>query len=252
MKKLKVNYYTYFLIFASCITGMFKECLIFLFIILWHELGHIVAIKYYHYPIKEVEILPFGGVTRIEKDLNSPLKEDLIISMMGIIMQLFLLGILIFLKENNLISFPLYSLFLKYNLSIMFFNLLPIIPLDGSIFLRSILEKFCSFLTSQIIIIIISLISVILFIYCNYYFALNNYLICLFLIYKIYNYFKDLKYLKNRFFLERFLKNYPSSQIKVISNLKYMQKERKHFVHQDKKIIPEKEALKTYFKRKMI
>ena len=79
MKKIKINAFTYFFIISACLTGMFKECLILMLIIFIHELGHVLAIKYFNYPIKSIDFLPFGGITKIEKDLNSSINADLII-----------------------------------------------------------------------------------------------------------------------------------------------------------------------------
>ena len=237
--KFKINAYTYFLLISAIICGVFKECIILFTIVLLHEIGHIIAIKFFDYEIKEVEILPFGGITKIAKDLNSSLNKEIVIS---------IFFILFLLKQNNLINLNIYKLFLKYNLSILLFNLLPIIPLDGSIFLKSILEKFFSFYYTQIIMIIISSIMVILFGYVNYLFNLNNYLIAIFLVYKIYDYLINLKYLKNRFLLERYLNDYHFKKIKVISSLNSMQKEKKHLFSFNDKLVREKDILKRYFK----
>ena len=246
--KVKINAYTYFLLISAIICGVFKECIILFTIVLLHEIGHIIAIKFFGYEIKEIEILPFGGITKIAKDLNSSLNKEIIISISGVLMQLIIFFILFLLKQNNLINLEIYKLFFKYNLSILLFNLLPIIPLDGSIFLKSILEKFFSFYYTQIIMIIISLIMVILFGYVNYLFNLNNYLIAVFLVYKIYDYFINLKYLKNRFLLERYLNDYHFKKIKVISSLNSMQKEKKHLFSFNDKLVREKDILKRYFK----
>ena len=204
-------------------------------------------IKHFKYKIIEVELLPFGGITKIEKDLNSSLNKEIIISISGIIMQLGLFIVLSFLRQYQLISYNIYNLYNKYNFSILIFNLLPIIPLDGSIFVKSLLEKYISFYNSQIINIIISLVFLIIFIYFNYYFSLNNYLIAVFLFYKIYEYLKNLKYIYNRFLLERYLKEYNYRKIKVIKKLKQIQKEKKNYFQINNSIIKERDVLKKYF-----
>ncbi len=246
--KIKINNFTYFFLISACLTGLFKDFLLLFFIIIIHELGHIFIIKYYHYEIKEVEILPFGGLTKIEKDLNSSLSKEIVISLAGILMQLLLFIFMSFLYFQKIISINTYYTFKKYNFSILIFNLLPIIPLDGSIFFKSIFEKFFSFYKSQILIIIISFLMVSLFTYVNYHFKLNNYLIIIFLIYKIYLYIKDLKYLKNKFLLERYLNEYNFSKIKIINKINNMQKERKHYFKYKNNLVTEKAVLKRYFR----
>ena len=86
-----------------------------------------------------------------------------------------------------------------------------------------------------------------LFTYFNYYFKLNNYLIIIFLIYKIFLYIKDLKYLKNKFLLERYLNEYNFSKIKIINKINNMQKERKHYFKYNNNLVTEKAVLKRYF-----
>lgn len=249
MKKLiKINYLTYFFILSAILCGMFKECLILLLVIIIHELGHVIIIKYYKYKINCIELLPFGGITKIEKDINSSLNKEIMISIAGILMQLILFIATSFLYYHNFLSHDIYYLFKKYNLSILIFNLLPIIPLDGSIFIRSLLEKFLSFRLANIISVYLSLVILCLFIYLNYILQLNNYLIGIFLLYKIIVYIKEYKYLENRFLLERYLNNYNYSKIKRIKDIKDMSKEKIHYMTKNNKIIKEKEILCSYFR----
>ncbi len=250
MSKIKINSFTYFFIISSCLTGMFKECLILMFIIFMHEIGHIIAIKYFNYEIKSIDFLPFGGLIKLEKNLNSAINADLIISICGILMQLVLYIVLSFFNYYSLISNDIYNIFCKYNFSILIFNLLPIIPLDGSVFIKSLLEKYFSFWKSQILIIILSSIFLLIFLYFNYYYELNNYLIAFFLLYKIIMYIKELKYLENRFLLERYLYSFKYPKVKIIKNIKNMQKERKHYFKIEDKLFREKDVLRAYFQSK--
>ena len=247
MKKIKINAFTYFFIISACLTVMFKECLILMLIIFIHELGHVLAIKYFNYPIKSIDFLPFGGITKIEKDLNSSINADLIISVSGVLCQLVLYIIIAFFYYHKILDNSFYQLFCKYNFSILFFNLLPIIPLDGSIFLKSILEKHFSFWQSQILTVIFSFFFLLVFLYFNYFYALNNYLIICFLFYKIWIYIKELKYVENRFLLERYLHDYKYSKVKIINNIKGIQKQKKHYFQIKDKLIKEKDVLKAYF-----
>ena len=247
MKKLKINPLTYFFLISICLTGLFKEGLILIFIITCHEIGHILAIKYFHYEIKEIDFLPFGGFIKIDKRLNSSISKEMIISLCGILMQLFLYIIFSFFYYHHYLSREVYQIFNKYNFSILIFNLLPIIPLDGSVFLKSVFEKFFSFWQSQILLIVVSFIFLVFFFSFNYYCGLNNYLIGFFLFYKISLYLKNLKYLENRFLLERYLYNYDYEQVKIVKGIRKMQKERKHYFKIKDKLIAEKDVLEAYF-----
>lgn len=204
MKIIKLDYSTIYLLFILFICGFIRVGLTILVIILIHELGHILVCLYFKFKIINVTIYPFGGITHIEKDLNTPVYKDILLALGGIFMQLILMFI------NN-------SLFIKYNLSIMLFNMLPIIPLDGSYLLKAILNKFYSFKRAYFIYIVISIISIFIYIGYNYKYSINNYLIISIFIYRIYRVIKDYKYIYNRFLLERYLKKY---KFKYISTRK--------------------------------
>ena len=76
--------------------------LVFLFIfVLFHELGHALAAKYFKINTKDITLYPFGGIARISQRPNN-CWEDLIISFAGplanfLIAKIFL--ILTFLKS---------------------------------------------------------------------------------------------------------------------------------------------------------
>ena len=173
MKIIKINFLTIYFLLLLFLCGYLKVGLIIFFIVIFHELGHILFIKLFNYKIVSINIYPFGGITKINKDINTPVNKELIIAAAGVIFQLLLFIIIIILPISNYNK----SLFYKYNLSILIFNLLPIIPLDGSIILNSLLNKIFSYKLSYYIYLIISLITLILYILTNYWLSLNNYLI---------------------------------------------------------------------------
>ena len=237
MKIIKIHNLTYYLILMAFLCGYIKRALIILFIIIIHELGHVILIKLFGYHIKSITIYPFGGITKIEKDLNSPLKEDLLISIAGVFIQCILFII------------PSIELH-KYNLSIILFNLLPIIPLDGSYILLSFLNKLFSYQKAYNIYLIISLISIILYILFNYWYSLNNYLLVILFIIKTYETFKNKKYNYNRFLLERYLHNYPFKYLSTKKgNLNILKKDTYQYFKENNKIISEKKKLKEMFEQ---
>lgn len=240
MKIIKINNLTYFFLILFFLTGYFKIALIILFIVFFHELGHVFFIKLFKYKVVDMTIYPFGGMTHIEKKLNSPLKHDLIIAFGGIFFQLFL----------YLIPFKgitkLY--FIKYNTSIMLFNMLPIIPLDGSIILNSILNKFFSYKLSYKLYLIISLLFIIIYLFLNYTYSLNNYLIVSLFIVKTYTAYKNTKYLFYRFLLERYLYDLPFKYLNTKKgNLDILKKDTYQYFKEDGNIISEKKMLKKLF-----
>ena len=72
-----------------------------------------------------------------------------------------------FLYKYGFIVSSTYHMFNTYNRSIILFNLIPIIPLDGSKLIFSLFTKFLSFRISYILIIIVGVISLVLFI-CSF------------------------------------------------------------------------------------
>ena len=168
---------TYFLIFSFLFTGLIKNIILIYFIVIFHELGHIFIIKVLGYKIIRVDIYPSGGVTKLDKKINTKLAHDLLISIFGVLFQVLFYLIFYFLYSSSFIRSSTYELFLTYNTTILLFNLLPIIPLDGYQLLRCIWEILFPFKKAFKISFVISIIAILLFITYNHLFSLNNYLI---------------------------------------------------------------------------
>jgi Zn-dependent protease len=128
-------------------------------LVLLHELGHSLAAMGYGIPVKDITLLPIGGVARLERMPEKPLHElgvalagpavNVILAMVllpivavlavmqgtplsaGMLMQPGLLGLLVFL--------------LTANVSLAVFNMIPAFPLDGGRVLRAILGFFVDY-----------------------------------------------------------------------------------------------------------
>ena len=249
MKIIKINSLTIYYLFILFLTGFLVQGIIIFMIVIIHEIGHIIVIKHYGYKINSINIYPFGGITKIDKDLNTSTNRELLIASGGILFQL-LLQIIVYLLPIRLY---IKTIIIKYNLSILLFNLIPIIPLDGSIIINSLLNKYLSFKNSYILNIIISIISIILYILFNYCYSLNNYLIIGLFIYKIYEYIKSFKYIWNRFLLERYLKKYKYKKISTkAGDLSILKIDTYQYFKEGKKIIKEEEKLRDLFDNKGI
>ena len=130
----------------------------------------------------------------------------------------------------------------------MLFNLIPIIPLDGSIIVKCILNKFFSFKKSYVLYIIISIISVFLYVIINYKYSINNYLIIGIFIYKIYYSIKEYKFIYNKFLLERYLKKYKFNYISTKKgNLDILKLDTYQYFKEDEKIVSEAKKLEERF-----
>ena len=249
MKIIKVNFLTLYFLLLLFLCGYLKIGIIIFLIVLFHELGHIFFIKLFKYKIINVTLYPFGGITKIDKDINTPLNKELLIACGGIIFQLILFIIIYFVPINVITKELLY----KYNMSILLFNMLPIIPLDGSIIINSLLNKIFSYKVSYYLYIIISIIFSIFYLFFNYWYSLNNYLIVSLFIIKTYKDIKNYKYLKTRFLLERYLNKYEYKYISTkTGNLDILKIDTYQYFKENNKIVSEYSKLKEKFDSKYI
>lgn len=245
----KINVATYFLILTFLFTGLIKNIILVYLIVIVHELGHIFIIKLLKYKIVKVEIYPMGGVTSVDKKINTPLKHEFLIAIFGILFQVLLLFLFCILFNNSLISYNTYYMFLNYNKTIMLFNMLPIIPLDGYIIFRSIFEIIFPYKKAFYLSFIFSVIFIIIFITYNELYSLNNYLIISFLVFKIINTYKDFKYIHLKFLMERHLYNFKHNKFNYESekNLDLLKKDTYHYFKEDGSIYSEKTLLFNRF-----
>ena len=247
--KIQIHSITYFLFFTYVITGHFKHIVLIFLIVFLHELGHVFFLKFFHYQAESIEILPFGGITKTNKLINTPINQDLLIYFGGVFFQLLLFFVFIFLKNNGVIHEDTYSIFFKYNCSILIFNILPIRPLDGGEILKLFLEKFYPYAKAQKIANGLSILFLILFFFVNWKFNLNNYVIISFLLVKIYELIKKENFYKNKFMLERFLYTLPYQKInnEKKKNITLLKKETYHYFKDGEKYVSEKELLRRKF-----
>lgn len=244
MKIIKINFVTIYFLLILFLCGYLKIGLIIFLIVIIHELGHVFFALLFHYKILNITIYPFGGITKINKDLNTPIYKELLIASGGVIFQLILFLIINYLP----LSIYFKSNFIKYNFSILFFNLLPIIPLDGSVILNSFLNMIFSYKKSYYIYFFISVIGIFLYLFTNIWFSLNNYLIIsLFVIKTIYAW-KNYKFLLNRFLLERYINKYEYKFINTKEgNLDILKIDTYQYFKENGKIVSEMTKLKERF-----
>jgi len=220
------------------ITGNFKGFFIFSIIILIHELGHIIPAIYYKWKIEKVILLPFGALTLFNEKINRPLKEEFIILISGPLIQIFFTYILLQIHYDSDIQ--------NYSNLILFFNLLPIYPLDGSKLLNIILNKITNFKKSHLLTIYISLLTT-FFLFIKVKINLIFILIIIFIIGKVIEELKNHRNLFNLFLLERNMYNFNFKKRKTINNINQMKRDYKHIIYSEGKYETEREILKKRF-----
>ena len=118
MKNIKhlfnIHISTYFLILSFLFTGLIKNIILIYIIVIFHELGHIFIIKLLGYKVLKVNIYPSGGVTEIDKKINTKITHDLLIASFGVIFQIFLYFLFTLFHSLSFIRTNTYLLFLSY------------------------------------------------------------------------------------------------------------------------------------------
>lgn len=217
-----------------------------LFIITFHELGHLFIASLIGYKDASIVIYPFGGITKYNGYLNSSINNEFLILLGGPLFQEILYMILIFLYKNNFVSDINFNIIETLHKSLLFFNLLPIIPLDGSKFILLILEKIFPYKLSNIIIIIISFITI--FLLSVFEKRIVFILLSCMLIKSIIEEANILSIKFNKFLLERHLYNFNFKKGKLINRIEKIKRNKNHNILCDNKVLSEKEYLNEYFK----
>ena len=237
MKHIYLDKYFLFFLLIIVLTGNYNYFIVYFSLLLIHELGHAITGIILGYKLDKIIFYPLGGVTIFNLPINISLKKELLILVMGPIMQI--IGYL-FLKNY-------FSYITIYHYTLLFFNLLPLYPLDGGKILNILCNYKYNYLKSFKIVFIISLIIVfLLIIYCFYNFNLNLLLMIILLLSKLIKSYHNRFYYYNRLLLERHLHSYHFNKIKNINNINSFYRDRNHYIN----LIYEDEYLKNYFKNK--
>jgi stage IV sporulation protein FB len=135
----------------SIVTGYFIELITLFGIVFIHELGHVAMAKIFGWHVKEVQLLPFGGVAVVEESGNIPAFEELWVALAGPAQNAWMAGFAIGMMNFSGSDTIWWGYFLQANLLIGLFNLLPILPLDGGKILLSLLSfRICYYRTLHI------------------------------------------------------------------------------------------------------
>ncbi len=228
----KIHFLFYFVALICFLSGLFKDFIYLFLIVIIHELGHILGGILFKWKIEKVIILPFGGITIFKESLNKPLLQELIITVLGPLFQMSL-----FIIKDDV--------FVNYNKFILLFNLLPLVPLDGSKIINIISNMITSFYYSKCVTNLLTVISIVLLVCLKN--SLLFYLIIVFIVKElIVEHFK-LNYYLNKFLLERYLYNFSFKKIKKVKNEHQFKKGQKHLIKTSDNYITEKTFLRKIF-----
>ena len=194
----------------------------------------------FKWKIISITFYPYGGLTLFSKMENSSILEEIIILLSGPILQI--------ITYLILINFFKYDYIKSYHYSLLIFNMLPILTLDGGNLLNLLLNKIFNYLNSFYISIVISFITIIFLIYfcISYYYNFNLFLMSIFLIFKIIKSIKNIKYCYHKFILERYLYKIEYKKHNISKDIYSFYKERNHYINFQE----EEKYLISYFQNK--
>ena len=127
------------LLFLLSFYGYLHEMSILFGLVLMHELVHLQVARAHGLEVGQVELFPFGGVARIEDVLEMDPQVENNVAIAGPLSNFFLVAVAIILYANipALQKNEAFLFFIRCNLVLGFFNLLPALPLDGGRILRA-------------------------------------------------------------------------------------------------------------------
>jgi len=214
-------------------------------LILVHELGHFLTAYILGWNTDKIYLYPYGGISQFNIKVNTNRKEEWLVLLMGPIFQ-----VLFYLITSNLITNNyLQKTFYNYNYFILFFNLLPIYPLDGGRIFLLIKSYFKSYKSSFYNTIYI---SYLLFFLLSIYFLITKSLffliVILFLIIKTKKEKQMFPFTFHKFIIERTLYTFNFKRRKVIDNKDDMMLDTLHYFKTKNGIKSEKDYLLNHKK----
>lgn len=192
---------------VSFMTGTFIQLYIILAIVSLHELGHYMMAKFFKWRVEGMMLWVFGGVMHTDEHGNRPLHEEMLVTIAGPFQHVILYVLIMFAADTNLLSASTIELLYFYNSAILFFNLLPIWPLDGGKILFMLLTRIFPYKKAHQLIIILSMAaSIFAIIFWSVYqsFSLSFLLIMLFLFMENRTEWKQRFFVFIRFLLKRY------------------------------------------------
>lgn len=196
---------------GSVITGFFTELFTLFLLVFVHELGHVIVARSFGWTVREVKLLPFGGVAEVEEAGGVSAKEEAIVAIAGPLQNLWM-GLAAWgCGALGLWDLAWVEYVWKANMMIGLFNLLPIHPLDGGKLLQAALSYAVNYYKMLIwsarisllfsgFMIIVSLLPVILY---KDGIQLNLLIVGIFLTLTNWTYYRNIPFLFYRFLIHR-------------------------------------------------
>lgn len=227
----------------SVFTASFFPFFVIGFLVVVHELGHFLMSYFLGGEILKISIYPYGGISKFRLDLNISITKEFLVLIAGPLFQvLAFLCLSFFYPEKQ-------AMIASYHYGILFFNLLPIYPLDGGKLLNLVFQLMLPYRFSLVFTVMIGYLFVILLSFgLIKMFSLNLLLICIFLLFKLTTESRQIQYIYERFLLERYLHRYSFKKSTIVDDCKKFRRNYRHLVNQEGKYYLEQEILEKKYK----
>lgn len=142
--KTRISLHPLMLVFPAIawLTGMRIEIIVLLLSLSMHEFFHWSAARIMHLSIERINLMPFGGAMYLGNPyiLTSP--DLIVVAFAGPFANLTLIFITAALAHWGILSSYSVIASMEINITLMLFNLLPVLPLDGGRILYGVLFPF--------------------------------------------------------------------------------------------------------------
>lgn len=261
-RKIHIHPTLWFSIVVAILTGTVTEVTIVFAIVSFHEFGHWFIAYHFRWKVRKVVFWMFGGVMETEEHGSKPIKEEMLITIAGPFQHIVIYFFLIVSAHYQWFPESVLDLAHRYNKTILFFNLLPIRPLDGGRLFGLLLAKYLPFKKAHAYSILTSLsiiILVLILLIGLYPLVLNTIVVFTFLLWENRVEWKQRYYVFLRFLIRK--AEYPIHNLKTIplmvgQNTKLIQlfahfrRDCNHLIfisNDDQSVVDEADCLYVYF-----
>lgn len=194
--------------------------------------------------VDKIYLYPLGGISKFFLPLNSSFSKEFLILISGPLFQeLAKIFLIIIIPDQK-------DLIISYHYGILLFNLLPVYPLDGGKIIQLFFSTIIPFEKSLKVSIVISYITISAYFILNITnIRINVLIITSFLLYKVIMEQKQIKYIYEKFILERYLNNYNFKASKLITKYNNFYKNKRHLIKENNTYYTETEYLDKKYKK---
>lgn len=120
------------------VLGLAAQALLVFALVVGHELAHLLTARAYGFKVIGLELFPFGGAAYSDDLFEGRKLEESIMALAGPAFNIVLLFGAQILRWNGWWTGELSDDFVRYNLWLAAFNLIPVLPLDGGRVVRAL------------------------------------------------------------------------------------------------------------------